>query len=116
MKSYKDYPGYKNMPLVCNLLYHIVDNPNDIKDDKWYVFQEENLDSTDYVELIEFDFVTDAEEYFIFKLRQFEAEGYKESFEELRYAKGAEIKIYMKRDKAIDEWLNRNVELNLCTW
>ena len=96
MRSYKDYPNWNKMPLVCNLLYHIVDNPNYVNDNKWYVFQEENLNSTDYVEFIEFDTHYDAEEYFIFKLHQFDMDGYTESFNELRFAKGDEINRLMK--------------------
>ena len=108
MRSYREYPGWKKMEPVCNLLYHIVNDPHNIKSNKWYVFQEENLDSDfdDYVEFIEFDFVEDAEEYFIFKLHQFAMDGFKQSFEELRFAKGEEINIYLGH-KSEYAWLDK---------
>lgn len=98
MKSYRDYPDWKSMEPVCNILYHIVDNQEEVKCNKWYVFQEENLNSysDEYVEFIEFDSFEDAEEFFIFKLHQFDSDYLTESFEELRVAKGTEINLYLE--------------------
>lgn len=70
-------------------MYHIVSSIPEINENKWYVFQKTIYDFANF-EYFEFETFKDAEEYFIWKLNQFNGV-YVDSFDELRLAIGSEI-------------------------